>query len=139
MTGLQQAQNSPCYTSLCLLHWLPVAARIKFKTLMPAYRTASAPSYLHSLITIHIPSRSLKSAGERRLMVPSERHKITLQNVFIHRSWLVELNSHPHPECWIPDNLQATPENSSLQSSLDFILKKIKNLHSLSLTLISFP
>ncbi len=32
--------------------------------------------------------------------------------------------SHPHPECWIPDNFQAKPENSSLPSSLDFILKK---------------
>ncbi len=31
------------------LHWLPVAARIKFKTLMLAYRTTtgSAPSYFH--------------------------------------------------------------------------------------------
>ncbi len=34
------------------LHWLPVAARIKFKTLMLAYRTTtgSAPSYFHSLL-----------------------------------------------------------------------------------------
>ncbi len=33
------------------LHWLPVAARIKFKTLMLAYRTAtgSAPSYFTHL------------------------------------------------------------------------------------------
>ncbi len=33
--------------------------RIKFKTLMLAYRTAtgSAPSYFHSLMTIYIPSR----------------------------------------------------------------------------------
>ncbi len=42
------------------LHWLPVAAPIKFKTLMLAYRTTtdSAPSYFHSLMTIYIPSRS---------------------------------------------------------------------------------
>ncbi len=26
----------------------------------------------------------------------TERHKITLQNVFIHHSWLVKLTSHPH-------------------------------------------
>ncbi len=45
--------------------------------------------------------------------------------------------SHPHPECWIPDNFQAKPENSSLPSSLDFILKK--NICSLSLTWLSFP
>ncbi len=60
-----------------------------------------------------------------------ERHKITLQNVFIHRSWLVEWTSHPYPECWITDNFQVTLDNSSLPSSLDFILK---NIHSLSLT-----
>ncbi len=42
------------------LHWLPVAARIKFKTLMLAYRTTtgSAPAYFHSLLRIYIPSRS---------------------------------------------------------------------------------
>ncbi len=45
------------------LHWLPVAASIKFKTLMLAYRTAtgSAPSYFHLLMTIYIPFRSPRS------------------------------------------------------------------------------
>ncbi len=58
------------------LHWLPVAARIKFKTLMLAYRTTtgSAPSYFHSLLRIYIPARSLRSASERRLVVPSHSH-----------------------------------------------------------------
>ncbi len=42
------------------LHWLPVAARIQFKTLMLTYRTTtgSAPAYFHSLLRIYIPSRS---------------------------------------------------------------------------------
>ncbi len=77
------AHVTPLFISL---HWLPVAARIKFKTLMLAYRTTtgSAPAYFHSLITIYIPSRSLRTASER------QNHKITFQNVFIHRSWLVE-------------------------------------------------
>ncbi len=39
------------------------------------------------------------------------------------RSWLVEWSSHPHPECWIPVNRQATTENSSLSTLLDFIIK----------------
>ncbi len=58
------------------LHWLPVAARIKFKTLMLAYRTTtgSAPSYFHSLLRIYIPSRSLRSASERRLVVPEAQN-----------------------------------------------------------------
>ncbi len=50
-TGLQRAQESPCYTLFVSLHWLPVAARIQFKTLMLAYKTTtgSAPTYFHSL------------------------------------------------------------------------------------------
>ncbi len=71
------------------LHWLPVAARIKFKTLMLAYRTTtgSAPSYFHSLLQIYIPSRSLRSASERRLVVPSQRGSKSLQNILVHHSW----------------------------------------------------
>ncbi len=48
---------TPLFVSL---HWLPVAARIQFKTLMLAYRTTtgSAPAYFHSLLRIYIPSRS---------------------------------------------------------------------------------
>ncbi len=56
----------------------------------------------------------------------------TLQNILFHRSWLVEWSSHPHPECWIPVNLQATTENSSLSTLLDFILN-VKKKQSFSL------
>ncbi len=72
------------YTLLISLHWLPVAARIQFKTLMLAYRTTtgSAPSYFHSLLRIYIPSRSLRSASERRLVVPSQRGSKSLSRTF---------------------------------------------------------
>ncbi len=46
----------------------------------------------------------------------TERLKITLQNVLFHHSWLVEWSSYP--DRWIPDNLQATTENSSLSCPL---------------------
>ncbi len=50
--------------------------------------------------------------------------------------------THPHPECWIPVNLQTTTENSSFSTLLDFIIKKILclflNLH-LSLYLSLLP
>ncbi len=64
--------------------YLPVAARIQFKTLMLAYRTTtgSAPAYFHSLMTIYIPSRSLRSASERRLVVPSQRGSKSLSRTF---------------------------------------------------------
>ncbi len=82
---------------LISLHWLPVAARIKFKTLMLAYRTAtgSAPSYFHSLMTIYIPSRSLRSASERRLVVPSQRGSKSLSRTFsfIVPGWWNELRT----------------------------------------------
>ncbi len=67
-----------------------VAARIQFKTLMLAYRTAagSAPSYFHSLITICIPSRSLRS-------VPSQRGSKSLSRTFSFTvpGWWNELSS----------------------------------------------
>ncbi len=68
----KRAHVTPLFVSL---HWLPVAAGIQFKTLMLAYRTTtgSAPTYFHSLLRIYIPSRSLRSASEQRLVVPSQR------------------------------------------------------------------
>ncbi len=107
----KRAHVTPLFVSL---HWLPVAARIQFKTLMLAYRTTtnSEPAYFHSLLRIYIPSRSLRSASERCLVVPSQRgSQITLQNILVHHSLLEEWSSHPHPECWIPVDLQATTEN----------------------------
>ncbi len=84
----KRAHVTPLFVSL---HWLPVAARIKFKTLMLAYRTGSESSYFHSLLRIYIPSRSLRSASERRLMVPSQRSSKSLsKTILVHHSWLVE-------------------------------------------------
>ncbi len=77
----KRAHVTPLFVSL---HWLPVAARIQFKTLMLAYRTTtgSAPTYFHSLLRIYIPSRSLRSASERRLVVPSQRGSKSLSRTF---------------------------------------------------------
>ncbi len=72
---LQRAEESSCNTSLHQLHWLPIAAHIKFKVLMLTYKTTTgaAPIYLNSLVQIYEPSRSLRSANERRLVVPYQR------------------------------------------------------------------
>ncbi|XP_062378801.1 uncharacterized protein LOC134067515 [Sardina pilchardus] len=58
---------------LVTLHWLPIVARIKFKSLTLAYRTltGSAPSYFSSLITMYIPNRPLRSSEERLLCRPT--------------------------------------------------------------------
>ncbi|XP_050967901.1 uncharacterized protein LOC127166568, partial [Labeo rohita] len=77
----KRAHVTPLFITL---HWLPIAARIKFKTLMLAYRTTtgSAPAYLHSLLPIYTPSRTLRSASERRLIVPSQRGTKSLSRTF---------------------------------------------------------
>ncbi len=77
----KRAHVTPLFISL---HWLPVTARIKFKTLMLAYRTAtgSAPAYFHSFLRIYIPSRSLRSTSEWRLVVPSQRGTKSLSRTF---------------------------------------------------------
>ncbi len=48
----------------------------------------------------------------------TERLKITLQNILVHHSWLVEWSSHPHPECWIPVNLHSSSFSLSFSPSL---------------------
>ncbi|KAK2898055.1 hypothetical protein Q8A73_014435 [Channa argus] len=73
------------------LHWLPVAARIRFKALSLAYRVvnSTAPAYLNSLIQVYNPSRPLRSAKERRLVVPAphRRHQAKLFSAMIPRCW----------------------------------------------------
>ena len=48
------------------LHWLPVAACIKFKSLMLAYRVlaGSAPTYLNALVRANVTPRMLHSSNE---------------------------------------------------------------------------
>ncbi len=83
-TGLHEPKRAHVTPLFVCLHWLPVAACIKFKTLMLAYRTTtgSAPTYFHSLLRIYIPSRSLRSASERCLVVPSQRGSKSLSRTF---------------------------------------------------------
>ncbi len=108
-TGLQRAQKSPCYTSLCLLAlatsclmlayrtttgsaptyfhsllWIYIPSRSPsyFHSLLWIYIPSRSPSYFHSLLWIYIPSRSLRSASERRLVVPSQRGSKSLPRTF---------------------------------------------------------
>lgn len=69
---------------LISLHWLPVAARIKFKALLLAYKTVTkmAPAYLDSLIQVYTPSRPLRSACERRLVLPAQHGSKSLARLF---------------------------------------------------------
>ncbi len=66
------------------LHWLPIAVRIQFKALMFSYRTTSgsAPLFLNSVLQTCLPSRSLRSASERRIIVPSQGSTKSLSQTF---------------------------------------------------------
>ncbi len=70
------------------LHCLPVAALIKFKVLMCAYKrtTGAASKYLNSLVQTYASSRSFRSASERCLVMPSQRGTKSLSRTF---SWTV--------------------------------------------------
>src|SRR4029434_1857738 len=48
---------------------MPVAARIKFKSLMLAYRVlaGSAPTYLNALVRANVTPRALRSSSENEL------------------------------------------------------------------------
>ncbi len=133
----KRAHVTPLFVSL---HWLPVAARIKFKTLMLVYRTAtgsalptSTDDNLHPLQKSEICEWAMPRGAI------TERHKITFQNISIHRFWLAEWTFHAYPECWVPDNFQVTPENSSLPSSLNFCFFFIKLLTTTKKPFALFP
>ncbi len=111
-------------TSLFInLHWLPIAACIKFKALMFAFETtsASAPLYLNSVLHTYVPSRSLRSASERHFIVPSQRGTKSLSQTF----------TLTVPIWWndLPNSIQAA-------ESLTIFKKRIKtHLFHLCLTL----
>ncbi len=116
---------------LISLHWLPVEARIKFKSLVLAYITAmgSAPSHLHSLLSVYIPSRSLRSVNERWLVVPLQRGTQSLSRTFSFTipCWWNDLpNSIRGPDSQIPHNLQETTGNSLFLWAFNCLLLKNK-------------
>ena len=55
------------------LHWLPLAARIKFKSLMLAYKVlnGTSPIYLSALAKAYVTTRSLRLSQDCRLAVPT--------------------------------------------------------------------
>ncbi len=90
-------------------------------------------------MTIYIPSRSLRSASERCLVVPSQRSTTSLSRTFfIHRSWLVEWTSHPYPECGVNDNFQATPE-TLISSIITWLHLKKKTFLNFALFPLTSP
>ncbi len=130
--------RSPVYFHSLLRIYIPSRSPAYFHSLLRIYIPSRSPSYFHSLLRIYIPSRSLRSASERRLVVPSQRGSKSLSRTFSFTTpgcW--NDLPPPYPERWIHVNLQATPDNSSLPSLLDFIIQKKTSLSFLNFAL--FP
>ncbi len=101
------------------LHWLPIAARIKFKALMFAYKTTSgsAPLYLNSLLQTYVPSRSCCKWTTH--YCSSQEAQNHFHRLFINCSHLVEWPAQLNPSSWILTHLQETAKNTSLPSLFD--------------------
>ncbi len=116
--------RSPAYFHSLLRIYIPSRSPAYFHSLLQIYIPSRSPAYFHSLLRIYIPSRSLRSASERRLVVPSQRGSKSLSRTFSFTVPGCWNDLPPHPEYWIPVNLQATTENSSLSTLLDYLTKK---------------
>ena len=94
------------------LHWLPVKARIEYKIATLCYRCfhSTAPSYLSDLLTVHIPTRTLRSADAGHFCVP--RVKLS---TYGKRSF-----SHIGPKTWnsLPRHVRDSPSLPSFRTSL---------------------
>ncbi len=90
------------------LHWLLVAARIKFKTLMLAYRTAtgSAPSYFHSLLRIYIYIYAFS-----RCFYPKRLTVHSGNNIFFLISMCVPWELNPQPFALLTKCSTTEPQN----------------------------
>ncbi|KAK3569695.1 hypothetical protein QTP86_002606 [Hemibagrus guttatus] len=121
------SHNTPLLRSL---HWLPVAARIRFKTLMLTYKAKNgpAPSYLKALVTSRTAPRLLRSTSAARLVPPSLREKGYLYQKFQH---------HCHDRACFPNYLVVSvgigclhpviPVNYSIEDDVCYHLRTLGN------------
>lgn len=60
---------------LVQLHWLPVEYRLQYKVILYTFKAVhgTAPAYINDLISVHRPTRSLRSANQMLLTVPKSR------------------------------------------------------------------
>ena len=93
------------------IDWLPVAARIKFKSLMLAYRVlaGSAPPYLNALVRANVTPRTLRSSSERRLALPSVQARQSRLFSFVVPRWWNKLPSTTRAEAFEDPTLQRAP------------------------------
>ncbi len=103
------------------LHRLQIAAHIKFKALMFAYKstTGSAPLHLNSILQTYVPLEACVLQVNITLLFIPKRHKITFTDFFINCSLLVEWHAQLNLSSWVLNHLQETAKNTSLPSLFD--------------------
>ena len=106
-----------CSSLLKQLHWLPIPNRIDFKIALLTYKvlTSQQPSYLNSLLSPYITSRSLRSSGQHFLSVP---RKISATQSRAFRSYAPQLwNRLPQPlrDLAFSDPITLSNNSQSLQ------------------------
>ena len=59
------------------LHWLPVKARLTYKTAVLCYKCLNgiAPPYLANLIQEYTPTRNLRSTHRKQLVIKESKYK----------------------------------------------------------------
>ncbi len=106
--------RSPSYFHSLLRIYIPSRSPAYFHSLLRIYIPTRSPAYFHSLLRIYIPSRRLRSASERRLVVPSQRGSKSLSRTFsftVPGCW----NDPPPPSVML-DPCQSSSNNSKLIS-----------------------
>ena len=93
------------------LHWLPITDRIAFKILLLVFQSlrGTSPGYIDEIITLHQPSRNLRSAKALQLTVPCTTH-----------SWGDRSFSHTAPVLWnnLPFDIRQSSSLSAFKTSL---------------------
>ena len=100
---LQVAQNNAARVLACIrdrrehisptlkeLHWLPIEARIIFKTLMIihcAIHSSDFPFYLCSFVEFYSPQPSLRSARDNFILTPTAFNNCVGRNAFNHKGF----------------------------------------------------
>ena len=93
--GFNQTMRAHVIPLLIERHWLPVAAHIKFKSLMLAYRViaGSAPTYLNALVRANVTPRMLRLSNGARLALPSVQVRQSRLFSFVVPRWWNKLPS----------------------------------------------
>ena len=99
------------------LHWLPVESRLDYKVLSLAFEcfNQTAPEYLSELVPLHQPQRSLRSASQCRLQLPSVSTGNTNKRTMGFRAF-----SNAAPRLWnsLPLELKKSPSSQSFRKGL---------------------